>query len=373
MTVATQTSEAILNGNGSTTVFPFTFPTLLASDIVVDLISATGLITPQAQGTNYTVQNAGFEAGGSITMNVAPASGVRVRIRRFVPYVQPTDYKNQGSFYPATHERSFDRATMQIQQLKTGLDNSLQLIPGPDGGFVWDAEGYRIINVGSGVAQSDAANVGQIGSGGGGGGGGGGVIAIPKFWQFTGDGTTTEFTIAGADVADDLYYDVAVGGVAQNPGVDYDIIIGSSVLNSSIVFATPPPNGVVGWVVLRAFLGPATSQVSPQIPVFTIAATTATIDATYRTGHILCTAGTPVTLTLRANTGSTTLDFKSGDHFSVVQKGAGQVTVAPDTGVTINLPVGSTARTRARYSVISLVCEDPGTNTWTIGNDLAGA
>lgn len=371
MTVATQTSEAILTGNGSTTVFPFTFPTLEASNIVVDLISPTGLITPQAQGTNYTVQNAGFEQGGTITMNVAPANGTRVRIRRILPYTQPTDYKNQGSFYPATHERSFDRATMQIQQLKTGVDNALQLIPGPDGGFVWDARGSRIINVGSGIAQSDAANVGQAGTGGGG-GGGGGVVAIPKFWQFTGDGTTTQFFIPGADVADDLYYDVAVGGLAKNPGVDYDVTIGSSVTNSTIQFATAPPNGVTGWVVLRAFLGPATSQVSPQIPIFTISGTTATIDASYRTGHILCTAGTPVTLTLRANTGSTTLDFKSGDHFSVVQKGTGQVTITPDAGVTINLPVGSTARTRARYSVISLVCEDPGTNTWTIGNDLAG-
>lgn len=371
MTVATQTSEAILTGNGSTTVFPFTFPTLEASNIVVDLISPTGLITPQAQGTNYTVQNAGFEQGGTITMNVAPANGTRVRIRRILPYTQPTDYKNQGSFYPATHERSFDRATMQIQQLKTGVDNALQLIPGPDGGFVWDARGSRIINVGSGIAQSDAANVGQAGTGGGG-GGGGGVVAIPKFWQFTGDGTTTQFFIPGADVADDLYYDVAVGGFAKNPGVDYDVTIGSSVTNSTIQFATAPPNGVTGWVVLRAFLGPATSQVSPQIPIFTISGTTATIDASYRTGHILCTAGTPVTLTLRANNGNTALDWKTGDHFSIVQKGAGQVTVTPASGVTIALPVGSTARTRARFSVISLVCEDAGSNVWSIGNDLAG-
>lgn len=368
MTVATSASETILTANGSTTVFPFTFPTLLASDIVVDLISTTGLITPQAQTTNYTVQNAGFESGGTITMLTAPPSGVRVRIRRFVPYLQPTDYKNQGSFYPATHERSFDRATMQIQQLKTGVDNSLQLIPGPDGGFVWDARGSRIINVGSGIAQSDAATVGQVGTGGG--GGGGGVVAIPKFWQFTGDGTTTEFFIPGADVADDLYYDVAVGGVAQNPNVDYNVTIGSSVTNSTITFATAPPNGVTGWVVLRAFLGPATSQVSPQMPVFTIAETTATLDGTYRNGFILCTAATPVTLTLRTNTGSTTLDWKTGDYITVKQAGAGAVTV---TAPTIDRPGGLAVRTRVQNSVISLVLDDAGANRWTAANDLAAA
>ena len=374
MTVATQTSEAILTGNGSTTVFPFTFPTLEASNIVVDLISPTGLITPQAQGTNYTVQNAGFEQGGTITMNVAPANGTRVRIRRILPYTQPTDYKNQGSFYPATHERSFDRATMQIQQLATGVGGAMQLIPGPDGGFVWDARGARIINVGSGIAQSDAANVGQAGTGGGGGGGGGlppGAVVIPKFWEFVGNGTETDFFIPGADVADALYYDVAVGGVAQNPDDDYDIIVGSSVQNSIIRFSTPPPNGVVGWAILRAFLGPATSQVSPQLPVFVIPGTTATLDAGFRQGHILCTAATTVTLALRANNGNTALDWKSGDYFSVVQKGTGQVTVSPASGVTIEIPTGFFARTRARYSVISFVCDDPSTNTWTIGNDMA--
>ena len=171
-------------------------------------------------------------------------------------------------------------------------------------------------------------------------------------------------------MADDLYYDVAVGGVAQNPGVDYDITIGSSVVNSTITFASAPPNGVVGWVVLRAFLGPATSQVSPQIPVFTIAGTAATIDATYRTGLIVCTSASPVTLTIRTNTGSTTLDWRSGDYFSVKQAGAGAVTVS---GPTIDRPSGLAVRTRVQNSVISLVVDNLSSNTWTATNDLATA
>lgn len=373
MTVATQVSENEYVANGVATVYSYTFPILVDTDLIVRLVSTTGAISTLILNTDYTVQNAGFESGGTVTFTVAPANLVRVFLTRNVPYLQPTDYKNQGSFYPRTHERSFDRATMQIQQLEKGLSNAMTLIPGPDGGFVWDARGNRIINVGSGIAQSDAANVGQLATGGGG-GGGGGVVAIPKFWEFTGDGVETEFTISGADVPDDLYYDVAVGGVAQNPDDDYSITIGSSVTNSTITFTTPPPNGVVGWVVLRAFLGPATSLVSPQLPVFTIANTTATLDATYRQGHILCTNGSAVTLTLRANNPAapnTTLDWKAGDYFSIVQKGTGQVTVSPAGGVVIEIPTGFSARTRARYSVISFVCDDPSTNTWTIGNDVA--
>ena len=146
--------------------------------------------------------------------------------------------------------------------------------------------------------------------------------------------------------------------------------------NSIIRFSSPPPNGVTGWAILRAFLGPATSQVSPQLPVFVIPGTAATLDSGYRQGHILCTAATAVTLTLRANNPAapnTTLDWKSGDYFSVVQKGTGQVTVSPAAGVVIEIPTGFSARTRARYSVISFVCDDPSTNTWTIGNDMAAA
>ena len=111
--------------------------------------------------------------------------------------------------------------------------------------------------------------------------------------------------------------------------------------------------------------------IGSQVNVLVIAGTAATLDGTYRNGHILCTSASPVTLTLRANTGNPDLDWRSGDNFTVVQKGAGQVTVAPASGVNIEIPSGFFPRTRARFSPISFVCDDPGTNTWTIGNDMA--
>ena len=370
MTVATSVSENTYVSNGTTTVYAFTFPTLLATDLVVQLVAPNSIVTTLTLNTGFTVQNAGFEAGGSITLTAAPAAGTRVVIRREVPYTQPTDYKNQGSFYPRTHETSFDRATMQIQQLKRIGDSSMQLVPGANGEFVWDARGSRIINVAPGVADTDAANVGQ---GGGGGGGGGSSVGVSLYWQFTGDGTTVDFNIAGADVASVIYYDVVVGGVGQNPGVDFAVIVGADVAGSLLRFTTAPPNGVTIWAVLRGSTSAAAQLVLPQMNVLTISGTTATLDAAYRQGHILCTSGSPVTLTLRANTGSAAQDWKSGDYFTVDQKGDGQVTVSPDTGVVIEKPAGFATKTRARYSVISFVCIDPGSNRWTCGNDMAGA
>lgn len=370
MTVATQVSKVEYTGNGVTTVFSYPFPIIVATDLIVQLVATNSIVTTLVLNTGYTVQNAGFEAGGTVTLATPAAAGVRVVITRSVPYTQPTDYKNQGSFYPRTHEQSFDRATMQIQQLATGVSNSLQLIPGANGEFVWDARGSRIINVATGVATTDAANVGQAGSGGGGGGGSGGV-QVARYWEFAGNGVLTDFVISGADVADKLFYDVAVGGVAQNPDNDYDVIVGADTAGSLIRFTNPIPNGVTGWAILRATASVAVPIASFQLPVFTISGTTATLDAGYKTGHILCTAGTAVTLTLRANNGNTALDWKSGDHFTIDQKGAGQVTVNPAAGVVIERPTGFDVKTRARYSVISFVCIDPGTNTWTVGNDLA--
>lgn len=367
MTVPSSTRQVQYAGNGATTSFTVPFRFLEPAHLSVTF-TVGSLVTPKVQGSDYVVTPT-----GNVQFFVAPPTGTTVTIQRTVPITQEIDYVENDPFPAQSHEDGLDKLTMIAQQLSDALDNALQLVPDGNGGFVWDARGNRIIRVGSGVNLSDAANVGQVLAGGGGGGGfPPGTVVVPKFWEFTGDGTTTDFFIVGADVADALYYDVAIGGVAQNPDDDYDVIVSADTQFSIIRFTTPPPNGVIGWVVLRAFLGPATSQVSPQLNVQTIGGTSATLDATYRQSHILCTSGSPVTLTLRANNGSTALDFKTGDYFSIVQKGAGQVTVTPGGGVTIALPTGSTARTRARFSVISLVCEDAGSNTWSIGNDLAG-
>ena len=364
MTVPTSQRSVPYAGNGSTTVFPVPFPFLEPAHLVVTF-TVGSLVTTKVLGSDYVVTPT-----GSVQFFVAPPALTTVTISREVPITQEIDYVENDPFPAQSHEEGLDKLTMIAQQLSDGLANAMQLVPDGAGGFVWDARGNRIIRVGTGQQLSDAANVGQAGTGGGGGGGPSGQVVTPKFWQFTGDGTTTEFFITGADVADDNYYDVAVGGVAQNPAVDYDVIVSADSTFSILRFASPPPNGVVGWAILRSFVGPGAAQLSPQIPVFTIAGTTATIDATYRTGLIVCTSASPVTLTIRTNTGSPLLDWKSGDYFSVKQLGAGAVTVS---GPTIDRPTGLAVRTRVQNSVISLVADDITANRWTATNDLATA
>lgn len=126
MTITTQTNRARFTGNAVTTAFDFTFKALTTSDLVVSLV-VSDVETVQTITTHYTVSL--LTEGGTVTFVTAPANGAIVVIERSMAYTQPTDYANQGSFYPATHENSYDRATMQLQQIKDLIGRSPQVPP----------------------------------------------------------------------------------------------------------------------------------------------------------------------------------------------------------------------------------------------------
>lgn len=132
MTVSSSTSQTEFSGNGVTTVFPLPFRFFINEDIDVSLIdNATGLVTLQTIGVNYSLSGAGQpEVDGSavsvLTMNVAPAAGFTLLVERIMAVTQPTDIVNQGRFFPNIHETVFDRITMLIQQNATGLDRALR-------------------------------------------------------------------------------------------------------------------------------------------------------------------------------------------------------------------------------------------------------
>lgn len=60
--------------------------------------------------------------------------------------------------------------------------------------------------------------------------------------------------------------------------------------------------------------------------------------------------------------------FATGTVIDISQGGAGQVTVVPDTGVTVSVPSGCTLKLRAENSYATLI--KTGTNTWELFGDL---
>lgn len=132
MTVQTSTSTASFAGNGVTSVFPIGFKFNSAADLVVSLIEdATGGILPLTLNSQYTVSGAGDDSGGAITMISPPAAGQTLSVRRVIGILQPTDLRNQGSFFAEVHEDAFDRLTMIAQQQQGAIGRAI-LVPETD-------------------------------------------------------------------------------------------------------------------------------------------------------------------------------------------------------------------------------------------------
>jgi len=128
MTVSSETKRSDYAGNGSTTAFATGFRFLENSHIKVILtVDSTGVETVQAETTNYTLTGAGLDAGGTVTMLVAPPSGNTLTIKRDIPLTQGTDYVENDAFPAESHEEALDKLTMITQQQQEELDRSLKL------------------------------------------------------------------------------------------------------------------------------------------------------------------------------------------------------------------------------------------------------
>ena len=132
MTISTTASRAQYNGNGVTTVFSFPYLFLANGDLEVRLIAASGTSTILTLTTDYTVTGANNDAGGSVTMIVAPATGEQILIRRIVDLTQETAYPSGDPFPAESHERALDKLTMMVQQHDEEFARTLQLPPESD-------------------------------------------------------------------------------------------------------------------------------------------------------------------------------------------------------------------------------------------------
>jgi hypothetical protein len=118
-------------GNGTASVFGFSFKVFAAADLdVIRLNSSTGVETTLVLNSDYTVTlngNQNTNPGGSVTLSAgALATGLTLTITSDIANLQPTDLTNQGGFYPEVITDSLDRATIQIQQMADDLTRSIK-------------------------------------------------------------------------------------------------------------------------------------------------------------------------------------------------------------------------------------------------------
>lgn len=236
MTISTEDRKAgPFEGNDSTTVFPFAFKVFKAADLlVVRRNEIAELDQTLVLTTDYTVSlNADQNAtpGGSITLVAGPlASNFSLVISSDLPLLQETDLTNQGGFYPKVITNALDRLTIFCQQLSEKLGRSLTLpitspdgvsteLPFPQARYVigWDDAATALRN----FSPEELATIVAYGD--------------TAADQFTGDGSTTTFTLSSAPGSLNNL-DVSINGATQRPGFDYSWDFGTH-----IVFAVAPP------------------------------------------------------------------------------------------------------------------------------------
>ena len=222
MTVTNTTARNQYTATAGQTVFAYTFEVYNKNDLVV-LQNDTTL----AEGTNYTVSGVGSDSGGNITLTVGATAGDIITVYRDMALERLTDYQNSGDFLAAEVNEDFDRLWLAAQQAATDNDRaivkpvtdldsiSMELPVAADRGnsfLSFDATGAVTV-----TAAGDPAAPSSL-----------------SRQQFTGDGSTTVFTLASAPGLAGQTLSVFIDGVYQEFAT-------YTVAGTTLTFSEAPP------------------------------------------------------------------------------------------------------------------------------------
>lgn len=123
MSVQNQTVKNVYAGNGSATVFPYTFA-LLESDGEHVGVYITNDVGVSEKTTNFTIDT----AAKTVTYPAAGdplESGKKITIKREIPNEQELNLENLGPFFANDVEGEMDREVMMIQQLAEAISRAI--------------------------------------------------------------------------------------------------------------------------------------------------------------------------------------------------------------------------------------------------------
>lgn len=130
MTVQSNLSKHIYEGNGVTTEFPFTFPITAATDIKVYYQDVVGTLSLLISG--YTVNWTEGDESGTVTYPAASGAvklqtGCKLVLMRICDIVQLLDISKSNGFKPSALESALDLLTMIVQQLSEGVERAVKV------------------------------------------------------------------------------------------------------------------------------------------------------------------------------------------------------------------------------------------------------
>ena len=127
MTISTTIIKVSYSGNGTQTVFPYTFKINAEADIQVIIRASNGTETVKTLTTDYSVSGVGSASGGNVTMVTAPSATETIVIRRETTQTQTVDLVENDPFTAETVEGAFDKSVAIAQELQEEVDRSIKL------------------------------------------------------------------------------------------------------------------------------------------------------------------------------------------------------------------------------------------------------
>jgi hypothetical protein len=222
MTVTNTTARNQYTATAGQTIFAYTFEVYNKNDLAV-LQNGTAL----SEGSNYSVSGVGSDTGGNITLTVGATAGDIITIYRDMALERLTDYQNSGDFLAAEVNEDFDRLWLAAQQAATDndraivkpvtdLDSISMLLPSAslraNNFLTFDSTGA--VNVTKAGDPSSPSTIVRE--------------------RFTGNGSTTVFTLASAPGGSGQSVQVFIDGVYQQSDT-------FSVSGTSLTFTEAPP------------------------------------------------------------------------------------------------------------------------------------
>ena len=169
MTISTSVRRAgPFTGTGQAADYPFAFKAFSPPDVQPYQSDANGNERRLQYSTDYSVTlNPDQEThpGGVVRLTTALPAGHKLTIISGMPIAQPTEFTNQGGFYPRTLNDSLDRLTIYVQQLEESVSRAITVrvnadeapvIPPPvSGQFLhWNGQG-EMANIDLATLMSD--------------------------------------------------------------------------------------------------------------------------------------------------------------------------------------------------------------------------
>ena len=238
MTISTTTIKNSYSGNGSTSVFNYTFKITDEDHIQVIIRSASGTETTKTKTTHYTVSGVGNSGGGQITFTSGniPANNETIVLRRSTPQTQGLDLIENDPMPAENLEDAFDKVTLIAQELQEQLDRSLKVskttsITTPEFTADATARAGKLLGFSSdgntleATIDSDSAAQAATSA----------TNAASSATAAASSATAAANAQAAAEAALDTFDDDFLGAKSSNPSVDND---GNSLADGALYFDT---------------------------------------------------------------------------------------------------------------------------------------